>query len=458
MTEVRVPCASCGAAILAGAKKCKACRQWQPAALARRPFPYPRAAIIVSSAVATVMAVLVTSRSSQVGEAPPLTAIAPEPAGTEPSPGAFGPDPAPPKPAAPPLKTSWSARELMVGDIHPLDVAFAPSGGSVFVSGDDATLREYKLSTGEVLHQASVPAKGDQIRLLFDRYVAVIRNHSFVGRVPIMDTTRWDRDPVLLPVGRGPVDVLELPDGESVATATSDGRRIGRFGLPSGRLLSDITLPQSTRQLHLVRAEGRPTLAALGVLTYAGRPAGAWLDLFDPTEAPFGASRRSIPVGRDPGAGAVLGDGAALLIPDRASSELLLASIAHETETRALALGQPADAVFVMAGDRYAVTLNPSTKSVSVVALPALTLESTLQLEGAPRSGRLSPDGRTLFVALGGPGGVPQGKGVAILTGEPPAIVAQLDTGAGASRIAVSKDGTKAVVTNYTAKSLTILE
>jgi hypothetical protein len=459
VSERRVPCALCAASILEGAKKCKVCRQWQPHALERRPFPYPRAAIIVTSAVATVMAVMVTSRTSPVGEAPPLTQIAAEPAGTEPSPGSFGPDPVRPPPVAEPRAPKrWKSRELKLKDIHPLDVAFAPGGESVYVSGDDASLREYKLSSGEILHQASVLAKGDEIRLLFDRYVAILRNHPGVGRVPVMDTTRWDRDPVLLPVGRGPVDVIEMPDGESVVTATSDGRRVGRFGLPSGRLLADITLPQATTQLLVVRAEGRPTLAALGSMTYGGRPAGAWLDLFDPAEAPFGASRRSIPVGRDPGLGAVMGDGTAVLLPDHASSEVLLVSVARETKTRTAALGQPPDAAFVMAGDRHGVTLNASTKTASVIDLVTMTLHSTLTLPGEPRSGRLSPDGRTLFVALGGPGGAPRGQGVAVLSGDPPTVVSQLETGKGASRIAVSKDGKKAVVTNYAARSLTILE
>ena len=72
--------------------------------------------------------------------------------------------------------------------------------------------------------------------------------------------------------------------------------------------------------------------------------------------------------------------------------------------------------------------------------------------------GRLSPDRRTLFVALGGQESPPRGEGVAVIAGDPPELVATLPTGAGAISVGVSRDGGRAAVANYFGKSITILE
>src|SRR5262249_24705338 len=159
-------------------------------------------------------------------------------------------------------------------------------GASFFVSGDDATLREYKLKTGELVHKASVPAQGDQIRLLFDRFVAVLR-HMDAAPIPVMDTWAWDHDPVLLEVGANPGDIVAMPDGRTVVAASMLGKRVTRFELPSGTRIADITLPHATGQLFLASVGGRPTIGAIGALTHDGQPAGAWIDLFDLDERPF---------------------------------------------------------------------------------------------------------------------------------------------------------------------------
>ena len=135
-----------------------------------------------------------------------------------------------------------------------------------------------------------------------------------------MDTTTWDRDPILLDVGQSPGDIIEMPDGRTVVAASIEGKRVSRFDLVTGTRLADITLPHATGQLFLVRAEKRPYVAAMGALKHAGQPAGAWVDLFDPSEGPFGATRRSIAVGREPRFGAVTADGGALFFPDRVSN------------------------------------------------------------------------------------------------------------------------------------------
>ncbi len=456
--ERRVPCTACAQPIIEGARKCRHCKAWQAPKTNTR---LQRAAIIVASAVATVFSVIVTSRESAVGDAPPLSPMPGDsaiPAGSaEPSPASVGEGGRPPKkPDPPPAGRIWKATELRLGDIHPLDLAFAANGESLFVSGDDATLREYKMPSGEMIHKATTPAQGDRIRLLFGRYVALIRHSPEVGVIPVMDTTKWDRDPISLAVGAGPGDVVELPDG-TVVTSTTHGRRVSRFGLPSGRLLGDITLPQATGQLFLVRAEGRPYVAALGALTQWGRPSGAWIDLFDPTEAPFGSTRRSIAVGRDPRRGAVTLDGSSVFFPDHVSNAAQILDVGSQTKVREVRVGQDPEAAFLVRGDRWGITIDSGSRTATLVDLETFQTQA-LPLPGVPRAGVTSPDRSTLFIALGGTEWPPKGKGVVIVSDDPPRVVAHLPTGDGAHALAVSSDGRRAAVANYVAKSITILE
>ncbi|WP_437481825.1 hypothetical protein WME75_39535 [Sorangium sp. So ce1014] len=471
MSERRVPCPSCGARIVEGARKCRACKAWlgerprgSSASLSGREPRLARAVVSVACGVAAVIIATLTSLKSPVGEAPPLTALTPEGAGAvdasdqAPNPAAFGPDspePAPPPPLDP--KGRWRAREIRIGDVHPLDVVFSPSGTSIYVSADDASLREYTLQSGEIAHKASMPAQGDHIRLLFDRYVAVLR-HEDAARIPVMDTTAWDRDPVLLDVGRTPGDIVALPDGRTVIAATTDTKRVMKFELPTGVRLANITLPHATGQLFLVQAEGRPYIAALGALTHAGRPAGAWIDLFDPSESPFGATRRSIAVGREPREGDITRDGGAVFFPDRLSNTAILLSVAGVTETRKAPVGVGPTAGFLLHDDRYGITLNAEARTASVIELSTMTVKSTLPLGGVPRTGVTSPDRKTLFVALGGTQWPPEGSGVAVIAGDPPQVVASLPTGKGACAVAVSKDGARAAVASYWDRSITVLE
>ena len=459
LSITRVPCTACKQPIIEGARKCRHCKAWQPDGPRA-----PRAAIIMLITLTSVFSVIVTAQKSPVGEAPPLTALGSEPvSSSDPAPASVGPDPTS-APAAPlPFASrKWKTRTIKMGDVHPLDLAFSRSGESVFVSADDATVREYRVATGEIVHKASVPAKGDRIQLLFDRYLAILRPDPRVARVPVLDVTKWDHDPVLLEVGAGPGDILEMEDG-SVVASTTTGHRVSRFALPSGRLIADITLPQSTGQLFLVRAEGRPSLAALGGMTHSGRPAGAWIDLFDPAELPFGATRRSIAVGRDPRPGGVTSDGRAVFFPDFATNTAALLDVSGATQMRTADVGQGPIGAFVMLGDRYGITLNAVARTASVVDLAAPGLAermnvTTLMLSGEPRTGRLSADRSTLFITLGGREDPPRGQGVVVIAGDPPDIVATLPTGSGAISVAVAKDGARAAVANYFAKSITVLE
>ena len=464
MSERRIPCPMCKSLIVEGARKCRSCKQWigGPPPKAAEPR-FPRAAIVVTSAVATVLVVIVTRRQSPVGEAPPLTPLAGDSAAMSagprpPAPGSIGPEPEPEPEVVPndPNKP-WHAREIHIGDVHPLDIVWSPSGQSIYVSADDATLREYRIKSGDLVHQASVQAQGDQIRLLFGRYLAVLR-HEDAARIPVMDTTAWDKDPLLLDVGTSPGDIIEMPDGRTVVAASIDGKRVTRFDLPSGTRLADITLPHATGQLFLVRAEKRPYVGAMGALTRGGQPAGAWIDLFDPSEKPFGATRRSISVGRDPRLGSITADGSALFFPDRVSNTAMLLKVAGITEAKQVTVGQAPEAGFLMDDDRYGVTIDSASRTATVVALPSMDIKGTVMLSGVPCSGETSPDRRTLFVSLGGTDKPARGSGVDVIAGDPPKVVGSLPTGKGGCAVAVSKDGARAAVAGYFSKSITILE
>jgi DNA-binding beta-propeller fold protein YncE len=196
----------------------------------------------------------------------------------------------------------------------------------------------------------------------------------------------------------------------------------------------------------------------MGGLVHAGQPAGAWVDLFDPAEGPFGATRRSISVGREPRPGAVFADGSSVFFPDRVSNTAVLLKVAAVTDARTVAVGQGPTEGFLMDDDRYGVTINQTAHTASVVALPSMEVRGTLSLKGIPCSGEVSRDKKNLFVTLGGGSYPPKGSGVAILAGDPPHVIATLPTGHGACNVAVSADGARAAIANYQSKSITILE
>jgi hypothetical protein len=462
--QKRVPCPLCGAEIVAGARKCRYCRRWLGEAPPGR-SPFSRSLTLIIAAVVAVLAVLISGRRSPVGEAPPLTpiatgssvAMADVPAGAAPQVLGAEDDPDGATIESPKKgDRDWQSRRLRM-DIHPLDLVFSASGETLYVSGDDASLREYDLTTGKMLHMASVPAQGDRIRLLGNRYVALIRRYE-AAHIPLLDTENWDRDPKLLWVGSNPADVVELPDGKTIVAASSRGKRLTWFELESGRRQADIRLPHATRMLYVLRTGGRPCVGALGTLFRAGRPAGAWIDLFDPTETPFGATRRSVSVGRDPHPGTVTRDHTALFFADHVSNTASLLTVEATTETKTVTVGQGPIAAFLMGDDRYGVTLDSKARTATVIDLADMTRLSTLMLTGSPSHGATSPDGTKLFIALGGAAWPPTESGAVVVEGDPPKVVATLKTDRGASRVAASPDGTKAAIANHSGKSITLIE
>jgi DNA-binding beta-propeller fold protein YncE len=467
VSERRVPCRHCGAKILVGARKCRSCKTWLDKGI--RP-PTKRAIAMVAGAALALGVGFLSHKQSPVEDAPPLTPLGTEAASADPalpSPLEIAPDQTDDEPSDEERTTlatddgkpvrSWRSREFSV-DVHPLDVAFSPSGRSVYVTTDDASLREYHVASGQLMRVVKVPVRGDRIRVLHDRWVAVLQNDG-AAHIPIVDTKVWEKEPRVLVVGMQPADILALPGTTTAVAAARRGKRITWFDLEDGSLKANITVPHTTTQLHLLQSDqGHYYVAAMGQLFRGGRPAGAWIDLFDPSESPFGATRRSISAGRQPGPGAVTNDRGKLLFADRSSNSVSLLSVDEITKVRTASVGQGPIAAFLMHGDHYGITLDAGGRTATVIDIQKMRRSTTLMLPAPPREGAMSEDGKALFVSLGNKHWPPKGAGAVVIAGDPPNVVAELKTGRGASRVATSPDGKRAAVASWLDKSVTIIE
>lgn len=408
-------------------------------------------------------ALALSRRPTTVGEAPPLTRMTPAgsadaAASGEPSPAAIGPTPEPSTAAAKVAAEAdrpWRVRTLRV-DVHPLDAVFSDDGATLYVSGDDAKIRAYDVASGKVLRVVSAPAQGDRLKLLHGRYLAVIRRRD-AAHVPLVDVQTWERDPTLLQVGAGPADVLAMPDGKTVLTASSEARRIGWHDATNGRLLAELRLPHEPDRLFFMSGRGRTFVGALGVVGQDETPSSASLELFDPLEKPFGATRRSVSLGRDPRGAAVSLDGRRLLTADRLSNGAWLFDVEGTQRPVAIPVGQGPIGAFLL-GTRFGVTLDGKARTATVLELETAKRATTLLLPESPSAGATDPKGQWLAVALGGGSWPPKGRGVVVIGGDPPQIVARHDTGAGAANVSAARDGSRAVVTCYVDKELTLLE
>ncbi len=465
-TESRVPCPACGAKIVKGARKCRSCKKWLDSGM--RP-PTQRALALGSGMALALGLGFLSQQRSSVEEAPPLTPLGTAAVAAEPSPLELAPDqPASSdEPAADerhklvpddgkPI-VAWRSREFSV-DVHPLDVAFSKSGNSVYVSTDDASLREYHAASGQLMRVVKVPAHADRIRVLHGRWVALLQEKG-ASHVPVVDTKIWEKEPLVLNVGLEPADIIELPGSTTAVAAARRGKRLTWFDLTNGELKANITVPHSTDQLYLLQSvEGHHYVGAMGRMFRGGLQAGAWLDLFDPFETPFGATRRSISAGRDPYLGSVTTDRGQLLFADRSSNSVSLISVDQITNMKTATVGHSPIAAFLMHGDHYGITLDVAGPTATVLDVHKMRRVTTLMLPGPPRDGAISADGKALFVSLGSRHWPPQGAGAVVIAGDPPNVVAELKTGQGATRVAVSPTGMRAAVASWQDKSVTIIE
>jgi len=420
------------------------------------------AALVGLVATAGALA-LARRRPSPVGEAPPLTPMtkadnAAAAASGEPSPAAIGPTPEPAASESPvgrPGELGWRTRSIRV-DVHPLDAVFSDDGNLVYASGDDAKIRAYEVTTGKLVRVLAVPAQGDRLKLLHGRYLAVIRREE-APHIPLVDVQTWDREPVLLNVGSNAADVIAMPDGKTVLSASSKSRRVGWFDAASGRSLAELRLPHETERLFFMHGHGRTFVGALGVTSQGDTPTSAALELFDPTEKPFGATRRSVSLGREPRGGAVSPDGKTLLVADRLSNSAWLFNTEANHRPVSIPVGQAPIGAFILEG-RNGVTLDSQARTATVIDLETAKRTNTLMLPGTPGAGAASPDGKWLAVSLGGTSWPPTGTGIVMLAGSPPQIVARRETGAGAGSVSIARDGSRAVVACYGARELLLVE
>jgi hypothetical protein len=147
-----------------------------------------------------------------------------------------------------------------------------------------------------------------------------------------------------------------------------------------------------------------------------------------------------------------------LFFPDRVANTATLLGIASTTKIQSTSVGQRPVRGFIMAGDRWGVSLDSGSGTATVIDLSTMKVHSALMLNGVPNTGSTSPDRSTLFVALGGTEWPPHGSGIDIIAGDPPKVVASLPSASGPIAVDVSKDGTRAAVASYYGKSITILE
>jgi hypothetical protein len=275
----------------------------------------------------------------------------------------------------------------------------------------------------------------------------------------VVNTTQWDREPTLLWVGGSPADIVGLPDGKTAVTASRRGKRLSWFDLSSGRRLADIGLPHETSQLLVLeQADERPYVGAMGILDHGGQPAGAWLDLFDPSEKPFGATRRSISVGRDPRPGAVSLDRSRMFFADQVSNSASLVHVDATVRAQTATVGQGPIAAFLLQDDHYGVTIDRKGRTATVLSLASMQTLTTLMLNGVPNFAATSAKRDILFVSLGGDAWPPSERGAVVIAGDPPAVVATLETGKGASRVATAPSGPRAAIASYWDRVITIVE
>lgn len=473
----RLTCPKCGMLTLRpGAVKCSACKAWvgpQP----RRPLSGPRVALLllaltgpgmmVGAAALTVAASLWArgvslpwvhgGREAKGEEALEDSAPAAPPAASGASEGGSAPPASSgPNAAAPGEAALFSEPRVLRVSVGPVDVAISDDDATLFVLGDDGTLRVLELGSGKEIRKVPLLNRGTELRLLAGKYLAVL---GAMGMVPIVDLTTYVVGRIDL--GGAAVDVVALESPPVLIAATAGQRKVARVAVGSFRVEGQIVLPRPVSGLVRMpalgeregsgeRKAGAPEM--LAVLTQ-GKPTGGLgaVEIFDPTAAPFGASRSTWITAVDPRPGAV-GE-ASVFVVDRSAGQLL--EVSRERPPRVASVGQgPLSAYRLL--DRWVVTVD-AAGTATVLAADTLETQATIPLGDIPTDAAVTPDHRALLVALGG-GPRDRGATTAVLAGDPPRLVGKLSTGAGSRRVRLSKGGRLAAVAAYFGRSVAILE
>ncbi|MDI1451103.1 hypothetical protein [Polyangium sp. 6x1] len=339
-------------------------------------------------------------------------------------------------------------------DAPPVDVAVADDEAMLFVLCEDGTLRAHALDSGAEKARARLPGKGAALRRLPSGRLAVL---GVSTGLPLVNTASWLSGAApaayLKKVDvKGALDVVASGDPPVFLVASSQGGRLVRLAgpelAPDGEILFPTPirgispLPSAGGDRLLVLLDGRvPTESgSVVVLDPATKPLGgaraAWSSLLEPraSTAPRAASSERA------------------LLFDRATAKVVGFSMG--AEPRLAPAGPQPLAAFPWPGDR-AVVIGAAGEG-TLVSLEHREVLATVALGGVPSSAALSPEGRTILVALGGG---PRGKGATtvVLGGEPLRIVSTLQTGEGSHVVSVAPRGRLAFVAATSARVVTVL-
>ena len=329
-------------------------------------------------------------------------------------------------------------------DAAPLDAVVSDDGATVYVLGEDATVRAHAAGGGPELRKIAIPGKGTSLRWLGADHLAVLGVPG--ATLPVLDTAAWTI--AQLDIGGAPTDVALVGNGERLIAATGPGRRVSRFAVAGWKPEGQVLLPRPVVGLMAGQSGGRETLA---VLTQGLRPGELGsIDVLEPLAAPFGGARVSWSAGVDPRPGRAAG-GEGFLAVDRSSSQLLHLS---SSGLAVVNVGQQPIGAFALAGG-YAVTVD-GAGTATIVSLVTHEVKGSIALGAVPTDAAATADGRALLVALGG-GPREHGATTAVITGDPPTLAARIDTGPGSLAVAVGRSDRIAVVTSYWTKAITVL-
>ena len=448
MTEVRLACPRCGYRARAGATRCAGCRAdlHTGASLARDGAGARRTRLL---AVGAGLGVLATMGVAVWSSRPPgATRAVPEAPRAEVSRSAAAvPDVARGSEVARAHPGAWALRtvaQVQVGGV-PGAVVFAGVPEHVWVAtGTGQSVVEIDPASGVVLSTLPAGQLTEALAVVHGRWL-IAWHYWMSSALTVWDLAQPDRPRQSLPIGRNLADVLALPDGESMLVSACQSHTVKRVHLPDLRVTGAVTFPRAVGRMIPVQSHGRFSAAVMGGvfrIWWSGRgstPIGAWVDLIDPGETPFAATRRSISAGRQPRDPDVAFGGTRLIFPDRVSNQVTSVDLEGSTPPQTIGVGVRPERVVVLPGDRYALSLDAVSRSLTVMGLQPLAYETTLPLEAAPTSAAVSPVRGYAAISLGGARG--DGEGVVLVAGTPPRIVARGTTGRGPLDVAASADG-----------------
>ncbi|MDI1433528.1 YncE family protein [Polyangium sorediatum] len=469
----KTKCPKCGSlSIRQGATKCPACRAWvsSPKLAGSRVQLGALGLVLLAAGLGGFGmlaggAAVLASQGRLGGQRAPV--LAPPPAlpgsaAAPPAPSASAAssalasaapaaDTPPPSPEAP---AAFAVASTIRLDAPPVDVAFADDEAMFFVLCEDGTLRAHALDSGAEKARARLPGKGTALRRLPAGRLAVL---GVSTGLPLVHTAPWlsgaAPSAYLKKVDvKGALDITAIGDPPVLVAASTQGSRVVRLAGTELALDGEILfpapirgfspLPSSAGDRLLVLLDGRTPTESGSVV------------VLDPAAKPFGGARAAWSSLLEPRASAAprVASSERALLFDRATAKVVGFSVG--AEPRLAPAGPQPIAAFPWPEDR-AVVIGAAGEG-TLVSLERREVLATVAFGGVPSSAALSPEGRTILVALGGG---PRGKGATtvVLGGEPLRIVSTLQTGEGSHVVSVAPRGRLALVAAASARAVAVL-